>query len=104
MEVAEIILAQLGGNKFRVMTGARNLLGSPDYLQFDLPRGFAKNKATKVRILLTPADTYTVTFYQWKPRALELAVLEEVSDVYVSDLRRIFTDRTGLDCTLGRAA
>ncbi|OHV73354.1 hypothetical protein [Ensifer sp. LCM 4579] len=100
-EIAQPILAQLGGNRFLAMTGAKNLLSTGDGFQFDLPRGLARNKATKVRITLTVADTYTVEFFQWNARRLEMKPVGTVSDVYAEDLRRIFTAETGLDCTLG---
>ena len=37
LTVANTILQQLGGNKFRVMTGAKNFVGSNDALTFRLP-------------------------------------------------------------------
>ncbi|MCB5201690.1 hypothetical protein LH464_04255 [Neorhizobium sp. T786] len=104
MNVAETILAQLGGNKFRAMTGAKSFVGGSDLLQFDLPRGFAANKATKVRITLDVSDTYTMAFYQWNAKKLDMKQLSEIPGVYADDIRRIFTSETGLDCTLGRAA
>lgn len=100
MTTAGTILAQLGGNRFLAMTGARNLLNCSDALQFDLPRGSAKNKATKVRVTLTSADLYEVRFMRWNSRALLCDELGTVEDVYASDLRRVFTDATGLHCTL----
>ena len=63
LEVANNILAQLGGHRFVVMTGATQVYGSADALQFALPARSAKGIA-KVRIVLDPSDTYTVTFYK----------------------------------------
>lgn len=59
--IAQTILAQLGGNRFLAMTGARLLCDLGDGLAFNLPRG-AKNKANKVCIRLA-GDLYRVTFY-----------------------------------------
>lgn len=101
MTVANTILAQLGGNRFLAMTGAKNLLDGGNHLQFDLPRGFSTNKATKCRVTLTDCDTYRVAFYKWNARKLEAVLVGEDDGVYAEDLRRIFTDRTGLDCTMG---
>ena len=39
MTTAATILEQLGGNKFRAMTGAKNFLDGGSYLSFHLPRG-----------------------------------------------------------------
>ncbi|RVH56252.1 hypothetical protein CN213_16015 [Sinorhizobium meliloti] len=100
-EIAQTILAQLGGNRFLAMTGVKNLLSTGEGLQFDLPRGLARNKATKVRVTLTVHDTYSVEFFQWNARRLEMKPLGAVADVYAEDLRRVFTSETGLDCTLG---
>lgn len=104
MTVANEILAQLGGRKFLAMTGAKNLLDCGNALQFDLPRGFAKNKATKCRVTLDSSDTYTVAFFQWNARKLDMKPLGETSGVYADTLRATFTEATGLDCTLGAAA
>lgn len=100
MSVAQTILDQFGGNKFLAMTGARNLLNTGDGLQFDLPRGFAQNKATKVRVTLEPSDTYKVEFLKFNRRALSCDTVGTVSDVYAEDLARVFTSSTGLDCHL----
>lgn len=94
MEIAQEILNQLGGNRFIAMTGAKNLLNGGTYLQFDLGRG------KKVRVNLDPSDTYTVTLYKWNARALECKTVAERSDVYAENLREVFTDLTGLLCTL----
>lgn len=101
---ANTILAQLGGNRFLAMTGAKSLVGGADMLQFDLPRGFATNKANKVRVTLTASDLYRVSFYKWNARKLDMALIEETDGVHAEDLRAVFTRHTGLDCTLGRAA
>lgn len=99
-EIAQTILAQLGGGKFRAMTGAKQFLCGPSMLQFDLPARFAKNRATKVRIDLDANDEYTVTFFRWVKAKLECVQLSKHDGVQVSNLREIFTRETGLDCTL----
>lgn len=95
-QIAETILAQLGGNRFLAMTGAHTLTHDANSLRFKLPRG-ASNGANYVVIALDPTDTYSMTFYRY--RKLELTKLSAAS-VYAEDLRRVFTDATGLDCTL----
>lgn len=93
MTVANTILAQLGGNRFCAMTGAKNLLGDAASLMFDIGRG-ATNKANKVRVTLTPADVYTVEFFNY--RSLTLKTVGKIEDVYAEDLQRVFTAETGL--------
>jgi len=100
-EIAEEILRQLGGNLFVAMTGAKDLMAIDDGLMFSLPRGFAKNSINKVRIVLTPMDTYTVEF--WKigtaPRYTQTQISKH-DDIYVEDLRRVISDETGLALSL----
>lgn len=96
--VAETILAQLGGNRFIAMTGAKNLLNGGDYLQFDLGRG-AINKATKCRVSLV-ADVYTLTFYKWNRKQMTADNVGEFAGVYADNLRQVFTRETGFYTSL----
>lgn len=100
MTTAQTILAQIGGNRFLAMTGAKNLIGDNSMLRFDLPRGAAKNKANKVQITLEASDTYRVDFIRYDARKLECQTVGTVSDVYADNLRDVFTAATGLYCTL----
>jgi hypothetical protein len=101
MTVAKTILEQLGGNAFVRMTGARNLIGSSDALSFKLPgNGFTKNKANVVKITLTPADTYTVTFSKF--RAMKLTPVSEFTDIYNDALVDLFERETGLATRMPR--
>lgn len=105
MEIANTILAQLGGRKFLAMTGAKNLFGSDEErtLQFQLPRSFAKDGINAVRVKLEESDTYTVTFYKVGTARTGYAhkTVREVSDVYADSLRAVFTETTGLETSLG---
>ena len=95
-----IILAQLGGNKFVAMTGAKNFVKDGDtMLQFDIGRG-ATNKATKVRIELTYTDTYTVSFHRWNAAKMDLRWISTHTGVYADDLRTLFTRETGMVTSL----
>lgn len=99
-EVAQTILAQFGGSRFIAMTGAKNFVGSDNYLQFDLPRGFASNKANKCRVTLDANDTYTVEFFKWNARAFDMKLISSDSNVYCDSLRAVFTAETGLYTSL----
>lgn len=116
--IAQTILAQLGGNKFRVMTGATNFLdlgqaaaqpaneehGCPATparlggLAFKLGR-FAGVKTTHVRIVLLPSDLYQMEFLNI--RGCKIKTLETFSEVYADQLQSLFTDATGLNTSLG---
>ncbi len=95
--VASTILAQLGGNKFLAMTGASNLLDLGNGLQFKIGRG-ARDGITHARIVLRADDTYDVEFH--RVRGVSVWAKGEKNGVYADQLRAVFTDRTGFDCTL----
>lgn len=102
LTVANNILAQLGGNRFIVMTGAKNIMGDqrPDglgKLSFRLPR-YPGLKINHVEITLNAMDLYDVRFHQIKGR--DVALLATHENVYAEDLRRIFERATGLRTSL----
>ena len=106
-QVAEGILEQLGGRQFLVMTAAKQLLSfnEPGHggLQFKLPRRGARAKLgiDAVRITLQTSDTYTMDFFKGMEK------VRSIGSLYSDDLRRVFTEVTGLETslgTMGRAA
>ena len=101
LDIAKTILEQLGGHRFSVMTGAKNFVGHPDGLSFRLPGGggFCRGGINYVKVTLTPADTYTVTFS--RVRGAKVTVVDEAWDVYADGLRAAFSRATGLHLSLG---
>lgn len=99
-QIASTILAQLGGARFRAMTGARDFLAIERGLQFRLPSNFARDGINTVRITLDPSDTYTVRFLE--VRGTDVTEHHETSGVYCDGLEDLFTRRTGLDTRLCR--
>ena len=95
MQVAQTILAQLGGNKFLAMTGARDLVGSDNALRFRLPRG-AKAGITHMTVRLDASDTYSVEAIKFSARNLRSTPIAARSDVYADSLREVFEGMTGL--------
>lgn len=93
---ASIILEQLGGKGFSMMTGAKNFVTNGNDLTFSLPGagGFCKKGINRVNIELTPADTYNVAFYRL--RGSKLVTVSEHTDIYCDDLRELFERETGL--------
>ena len=70
------------------MTGAREFVGSGDSLTFKV--GVNPKRVSQVRVTLTPADLYSVTFFRFgKAPQIE-------SDVYCTMLEAVFCERTGL--------
>jgi hypothetical protein len=93
--VANEILKQLGGNRFVVMTGAKELSASANTLSF---RFSGSKDYNHCRIRLDPKDWYIVTFTQiW-------GLLEVNSTsydmIYADGLAPLFTRVTGLHTSL----
>ena len=98
-EVAKEILAQLGGQKFIVMTGAKNFVSADvgdGQLSFRLPR--AKDSINHVSITLNGKDLYDVKFGMI--RGVNYKIKKEFNDVYNDMLVDIFEKTTGLYTSL----
>jgi len=91
--IAWEILSQLGGNQFIAMTGSY-CMGS---LANGLIMKLRKNKlnATFLTIQLNSLDLYNMKFYSYEGKTLSF-----IENVYFDQLQEIFTDQTGMDCTL----
>lgn len=101
-EVAATILQQLGGNRFVAMTGAKNFVAVEQGLFFALPR-YTGVKINRVKVTLTPADTYEVEFFA--SRGTTMKSIAKVADVFCDTLAATFEDATGLATSLnGRPA
>ena len=104
MKVADIILEQLGGNKFLAMTGARNLLADGNTLRMTLPKNLSK--ANRLYITLNPDDTYTMRFFRFTAGRINRKTfawtegrtteVKETSGIYADMLQGIFTSVTGM--------
>lgn len=92
--IAQTILAQLGGNRFLAMTGAKDLVNTGKGLQFAIGRG-ASNKADKVVVTLTYADLYDVRFLTI--RGVNMTERGTVEGVHADRLAAVFTEQTGFD-------
>jgi len=99
MQLAATILEQLGGNRFIVMTGARDFLGAFNALTFRIPTS-PRNRANAVRITLDPSDTYSVEFMT--VRRNHVATVGPIyAGIYGDALPDLFTRVTGLETSLG---
>lgn len=107
--VADVILEQLGGNKFTAMTGSKDFLADGNTLRMTLVKN--KSKANRLFVTLDEAsDTYKMRFFYYFPGRLNKKTLawseektEEVAEyegVYGEDLCRIFKSVTGLETSL----
>lgn len=98
MTVAHEILAQLGGNKFLAMTGAKNLIDGGNYLTMTLPR--AANGIKYVRVTLNSMDLYDVEFFKMKKKEFETVTIALEENVYGDMLQKTFTEHTQLHTKL----
>ena len=96
-DVARIIWEQLGGNKFRVMTGAKNLLNTGDGLAMRIGRN--SSNSNYLKITLNSMDTYDMEFAKLT-RMGEKKSVTEYNDVYNDMLTDIFTSHTGMYTSL----
>lgn len=92
--VSETIYNQLGGSKFLMMTGAKNLTSQGNNLSFRLPKAL-KNKINMVKIELTNDDTYSVSFYKFQPTKFVFETINKLDGIQVSGLKQVFENHTG---------
>jgi hypothetical protein len=98
-QVAQTIIAQLGGHRFIAMTGAK-LVRMEDGLMINLPPKMkTKDRINKVIIRLDVGkDVYTVTFGRfWK---LDFNPIVELDRIEAEGLRDAFERHTGLRTSL----
>ena len=91
--VAETILKTLGGNKFRLMTGAKNLAGDENSLSMRIGRN--SSNSNYLKITLNSMDLYDMKFCKLT-RKFEEKSVTEYSDVYNDMLTEVFEKHTGM--------
>ena len=91
--VAETILKTLGGNKFRMMTGAKNLAGDENSLSMRIGRN--SSNSIYLKITLNSMDLYDMKFCKLT-RKFEEKSVTEYSDVYNDMLTEVFEKHTGM--------
>jgi hypothetical protein len=98
--VADTILAQLGGQRFIAMTGARWFTSTERALTFRLSLTSTKNRCNSVVIRLDASDTYTVLFNRRCNGGVDVHGVESATGVFADRLRDVFTQATGLETSL----
>ena len=93
MRVAKTILEQLGGNKFRMMTGAKNLAGDENSLSMRIGRN--SSNSNYLKITLNSMVTYDMKFCKLT-RKFEEKSVTEYSNIYNDMLTDQFTAHTGM--------
>ena len=95
--VAETILKTLGGNKFRMMTGAKHLAGDENSLSMRIGRN--SSNSNYLKITLNSMDLYDMEFCKLT-RMGEKKSVKEYNNVYNDMMTDIFTKHTGMYTSL----
>ena len=95
-QTIKTIWDQIGGNKFGVMVGAKDIFGTGQslYLKF----GRNSSKSNHLRITLEASDTYSMRFSHTRKGTTTIDA--DYQDVYAEDLQRFFTKHTGMATSL----
>lgn len=97
--IARTIMEQIGGQRMRAMTGAKDFVSLGDGVQFGLPRR-ARNGANKIVIKLMPTDTYKVEFWYCGRAALVNKLISAHNMIYGDLLKSLLVMETGLAFSL----
>ena len=94
IEIANTIIKQLGGQRFKVMTGAKDFttLSNVDGVGFKI-RAKANKSINYVKVSLVD-DLYNMEF--GRIRKLEYKIVDHIEGVYNDQLQEVFTQYTGL--------
>jgi formiminotetrahydrofolate cyclodeaminase len=92
LTVANTILAQLGGKRFTIMTGVKNLVGDKNSLTMKLPK--CAIKAKWLKITLNSLDLYDVEFITESKGAIKTVKSE--NNLYNDQLVNCFEQNTHL--------
>jgi len=93
LKVAETILSDLGGNQFRMMTGAKNFGGTEDSLSMRIGRN--SSNSNYLKITLNWMDLYDMKFCKLT-RKFEEKSVTEYHNIYNDMLTDQFTAHTGM--------
>jgi hypothetical protein len=100
--IAETIYQQIGGRRFRVMTGAKKFVAHSDGCSFRLPGnpGYTKAGINYVRITLNDLDLYDVEYGRiW---GMKRTTKRQAHNLYAENLLESFRETTGLETRMPR--
>ena len=95
--VANEIYRQLGGKRFRVMTGAKNMVSLENGIAMKIGRN--KTNANYMEIVLNELDLYDITFAKVTKMG-EMKSMKGYDNVYNDMLVSIFESHTGMYTSL----
>ena len=114
MEIANTIMQQLGGRRFVLFTGAKNMLAIDNGLRFTIGKNISK--ANRVEITLNGLDMYDMRFYKYSPAHMKVnhkamtaewvdekvVEVRKFADIFCDQLQELFTETTGLTPTFNQ--
>ena len=95
--VANEIYRQLGGNRFRVMTGAKNMVSTENGIRMRIGRN--KTNANYMEVVLNSMDLYDITFAKVTKMG-EMKSVRAYDNVYNDMLVSLFESHTGMYTSL----
>ena len=95
--IANEIYRTLGGNRFRVMTGAKMMVSTENGIRMRIGRN--KTNANFMEVSLNGLDLYDVTFAKLTKMG-EMKSVKTYDNVYNDMLGSIFESHTGMYTTL----
>ena len=95
--VANEIYRQLGGNRFRVMTGAKNMVSTENGIRMRIGRN--KTNANYMEVVLNNMDLYDITFAKVTKMG-EMKSVRTYDNVYNDMLVSLFESHTGMYTSL----
>lgn len=96
-QIANEIYRTLGGNRFRVMTGAKMMVSTENGIRMRIGRN--KTNANYMEIVLNDLDLYDVTFAKVTKMG-EMKSVRPYWNVYNDMLVSLFESHTGMYTTL----
>ena len=95
--IANEIYRQLGGNRFRVMTGAKNMVSTENGIRMRIGRN--KTNANYMEVVLNSMDLYDITFAKVTKMG-EMKSVRTYDNVYNDMLVSLFESHTGMYTSL----
>ena len=96
-DIANTIYRQLGGNRFRVMTGAKNMVSTENGIRMRIGRN--KTNANYMEVVLNSMDLYDITFAKVTKMG-EMKSVRTYDNVYNDMLVSLFESHTGMYTSL----
>ena len=96
-DIANEIYRTLGGNRFRVMTGAKMMVSTENGIRMRIGRN--KTNANFMEVSLNGLDLYDVTFAKVTKMG-EMKSVKEYDNVYNDMLVSLFESHTGMYTSL----